>query len=87
MAKKAKSTENQARETVVYIGRSLPGLAQYTVFKNGVFPDFIQKIIAENADVAGLIVPASELQEARKNIKQKGHILNYYAEKLNKKEN
>ena len=84
MAKKAKTVENQA--TTVYIGQSLPGLTRYTAFAGGVIPDYVQKMIADNAAIAGLIVPVNELQEARKNIMKKGHILNYYAEKLNKKE-
>lgn len=84
MAKKAK--ESKEKMTTVYIGKSLPGLPQYKLFKGGVLPEHIRQMTEENENIIGLIVPITELQEARKNIKIKGHILNYYAEKLNNKE-
>ena len=84
MAKKAKKFESQA--TTVYVGRSLPGLSQYTAFVGGVIPEYVKEKIAQKPAIAGLIVPANEVQEARKNITKKGHILNYYASKLNDKE-
>lgn len=93
MAKKTKETEATAqetpvevaeskpKETTIYIGKSIPGLPQYTVFKNGVLPAYIAEIAANDEAVKGLIVPVSELQEARKNARIKGHILNTYINK------
>lgn len=84
MTKKTKKIE--VKMTTVYIGKSLPGLPQYTTFKGGLLPEHIRQMAEKNENIAGLIVPVSELQEARKNIKIKGHILNVYAQKLNEKE-
>lgn len=70
------------KATSVYIGRSLPGLQQYTVFPDGKLPGHIAEMAAQNEAVAGLIVPVDELAEARKNVRVKGHILNLYASKL-----
>lgn len=82
----AKKTTGKAPESTVYIGRSFPGLPQYTVFRNGELPGHIAGMVAENENIAGLIVPVSGLQEARKNMLKKGHILNFYARKLMRKE-
>lgn len=84
MAKK--TTSKAAPESTVYIGRSFPGLPQYTVFRGGELPGHVAGMVAENENIAGLIVPVSGLQEARKNMQQKGHILNLYARKLARKE-
>lgn len=89
MAKKTKETEataqetpvEVAKETTIYIGKSIPGLPQYTVFKGGVLPAYIAEMAAKDEAVKGLIVPVSELQEARKNTRIKGHILNTYINK------
>lgn len=77
MAKK-KQKEKTKGESTIYIGRSLPGLPRYTVFKGGQLPKHIAELAAQNEAVAGLIVPVSGLQEARKNMQIKGHILNFY---------
>lgn len=74
------------RESTVYIGKSLPLLQQYTVFKGGKLPAYVEELAANDNTIAGLIVPVSELQEARKNMRVKGHILNYYFNKQNNKE-
>ena len=82
MAKKAKLVEKEKpSESTVYIGRPLVGLPRYTVFKGGVLPPYIEAMAAKDETIKGLIVPVSELQEARNNIKVKGHILNYFANK------
>jgi hypothetical protein len=87
MAKKdSKVIKQIPRETTVYIGKSLPILPQYTVFKGGKLPAYVEELTAKDETVAGLIVPVSELQEARKNMHVKGHILNYYFNKQNIKE-
>ena len=72
------------KEPTVYIGRSLPGLSRNTVFKGGQLPPHVAKLADENKSVAGLIVPVSGLQEARKNMQIKGHILNVYLTQQNK---
>lgn len=78
----ARKMKKPVAETTIYIGRSLPGLSQYTVFKNGQLPAHVEQMANQNANLAGLIVPISTLQEARKNITVKGHILNFYASNL-----
>ena len=83
MAKKEKPV---VKTTTVYIGKSLPGLPRNMAFKGGVLPEYVRQMAEQNENIAGLIVPVDRLAEARKNINQKGHILNYYAEKLNKED-
>ena len=83
---KMKENKDIARESTVYIGKSLPMIPQYTVFKGGKLPAYVEELAAKDETIAGLIVPASELQEARKNMRVKGHILNYYFNKQNIKE-
>ena len=70
--------------TLVYIGRTLPGLSQYTVFKNGYLPYHVRQMVDGNKFIRGLIVPVKDLQAARKNMQIKGHILNFYATHLPK---
>lgn len=91
MAKKTSKTETEEAvvstakktENTVYIGKSINGLPQYTIFKNGELPPHIEAMADDT--IKGLIVPVSELQEARKNVHKKGHILNFYLNKQNKK--
>lgn len=82
----AKKTEKKIPETLIYIGKALPGLPRYTVFKNGQIPDHIKQITIESPHIAGLIVPISRLQESRKNMLTKGHILHFHATHLLNKE-
>lgn len=84
MAKKKviKEAEKTAR---VYIGRSLPGLSQFTVF-SGELPPHVEALAKENEAIRGLIVPVERLPEARNEMKTKGHAIHLYAEKLSKKE-
>ena len=80
--KEIKKEEKKAvNESTVYIGRSLPGLPKNTVFKGGQLPSYVAELADRDESVAGLIVPVSALQEARKNIQTKGHILNVYLTK------
>lgn len=69
----------------IYIGPTLPGLKSYTVF-SGVLPSPVAEMAANNESISGLIVPVEELQEARKNIRKRGHVLNVYLNRLAKKE-
>lgn len=83
MAKKTKETETagKPKESTIYIGKSIPGLPQNTIFKGGEMPAYVAEIAAKDEAVKGLIVPVSQLQEARSNIRKKGHILNIYLNK------
>lgn len=85
MAKK-KEAKAIGKTSTVYIGRPFPGLATNTVFTGGILPEYVRQMIAQNENIAKLIIPVDKLPEAKRNIKIKGHILNYYAEQLNKKE-
>lgn len=91
MTKKTKTAAEtkavEVKESTVYIAKSLLGLPQYTIFKGGVLPPHIEKMCEEKPAIRGLVVPVSQLQEARKNIRKKGHILNYYAQELEKQLN
>lgn len=69
-------------ETKVYVGKSIKGLPQYTVFAGGELPPYVAELAAKNEAVAGLIVPISRLQEARRDMQIQGSILNYYAKNL-----
>lgn len=75
------TVKENVRESTVYIGKSLPVLSQYTIFKGGKLPAYVEELAAKDTTIAGLIVPVSQLQEARKNMHVKGHILNYYINK------
>ena len=70
------------KPSTVYIGPSLPGLAQYTVFRNGQWPAHVKTMIEGNDTIAQLIVPVSRLQTARGDMQMTGHILNFYAKQL-----
>lgn len=83
MARKAKK---KAPETLVYIGRTIPGLSRHTVFQAGQMPAHVEQMVKENERIRGLIVPVKELQTARKNMQTKGHVLNFYATHLLDKE-
>ena len=85
----AKKATKKTPETRIYIGPTLLGLPQYMVFKNGQKPLHVEQMINDNPSIANLIVPITGLQEARKNMQTKGHILNRYASQLlkNKRSN
>ena len=72
----------EPKPSTVYIGPSLPGLAQYTVFRNGQWPAHVKTMIEGNDTIAQLIVPVSRLQTARGDMQMTGHILNFYAKQL-----
>ena len=77
-----KTAAKPAFNATVYIGDSLPGLNRYTVFVGGKLPEHAKQMIAKNKNIAGLIVPVSELQTSRQNVNKKGHRLNAFAENL-----
>ena len=72
----------EPKPSTVYIGPSLPGLAQYTVFRNGQWPAHVKMMIEGNDTIAQLIVPVTRLQAARGDVQKPGHILNFYAKQL-----
>ena len=77
----AEKPREQSRATI-YIGRSLPGLPQYTVFEKGQLPAHVTEMIKTNSAISLLIVPVEGLQVARRNMKKLGHVLNSYAKRL-----
>lgn len=70
----------------VYIGPSLPGLIQNTVFTSDKLPQHVADMMKANKNIAGLIVPVERLQEARRDVHVKGNILHTYAINLLNKE-
>lgn len=68
----------------VYIGPSLPGLTQNTVFAK--FPPHVAEMVKNNENLAGLMVPVDKLQEARRGVITPGNILHRYAQNLRKRE-
>lgn len=67
--------------TTIYIGKTVYGLSYGTIFKGGVLPPHVADLAKKDAIIKGLIVPVTELQTARQNMRVKGHILNAYANK------
>ena len=69
---------------VVYVGPTLPGgvLQHLTVFRGNGYPAHVAEMIESKPALRGLIVPVSQLPEALKAVKTKGHILNTYAREL-----
>ena len=82
MSKKIAKKSIEPGPSTVYIGPSLPGLAQYTVFRNGQWPAHVKAMIEGKDAIAQLIVPVSRLQAARSDVQTPGHILNFYAKQL-----
>lgn len=82
----AKKTSAKKTEAVVYIGRSITGLPCSTVFLDGRLPAHVAEMVAKNEHLAALIVPISLLQEARKQVLEKGNILHFHATHLLDKE-
>lgn len=65
-------------KAVVYIGPSFRGLSSYSVYLRGQYPPPVKALIEKYPNIAGLMVPVQELQQARKNIRVQGHILHHY---------
>ena len=82
VSKRISKKSSEPKPSTVYIGPSLPGLAQYTVFRNGQWPAHVKTMIEGNDTIAHLIVPVSRLQAARGDMQMPGHILNFYAKQL-----
>ena len=82
VSKRISKKRLEPKPSTVYIGPSLPGLAQYTVFRNGQWPAHVKAMIEGNDTIAQLIVPVTRLQAARSDMQMPGHILNFYAKQL-----
>ena len=76
--------KKQKPETTIYIGRTLPGLPQYTVFEGGQLPAHVAEMVEANLTIGHLIVPLKGLQLAREGMQTPGHILNTYSKRLAK---
>ena len=85
-AKVTKKTVKKPSEALVYIGPSMTGLPSNTVFLKGRLPAYVAEMAANNIHLAALLVPVSDLQRARRNVVEKGHILNFHATHLREKE-
>ena len=77
MAKTPKKSEAR-----VYVGQSLPGLPHLTVFRGEGYSAQVSELIEKFPTVRGLIVPVSQLSEAVRAVKVKGHVLNTFAREL-----
>lgn len=75
----------KAAESTVYIGRSVLGLPQYTVFKGGELPAHVQQIAEEYEGLTRLIVPISKLQSARADVGKKGTAMHLFFNNMKKK--
>ena len=98
MAKKKKIEEAETMEAVVetpaksaeatvYIGRSILGLSQYTVFAGGVIPAHVKYLAEQYEGLLNLIVPVSNLQSARADVRTKGTTLYSFYKNMKKKSN
>lgn len=72
-------------QTKIYIGRSVPGLTEGTIFSEGL-PPHIQALTEELPHVRALIVPIDGLQQTRRKLNEKGSALNYHLQHLLDKE-
>lgn len=97
MAKKKKVVEaeetaivaeaKKPAEATVYVGKSILGLQQYTIFAKGVLPKHIEHLAEQYEGLKDLIVPVSNLQSARADVRTKGTSLYLKNKNLKKKNN
>lgn len=82
----AEKTETaKVAESTVYVGRSILGLPQYTVFKGGELPAHVRQIAEEYEGLTRLIVPISKLQSARADVGKKGTAMHLFYNNMKKK--
>lgn len=86
MVSKKKTEVEVAQPKVIYIGPAFLGLNSYSVFWKGNYPAPVTELLKKYPHISGLMVPISELQEARKNLTKKGHILNFHLTHLKDKQ-
>lgn len=77
--------EIKPTEAMVYVGKSILGLTQYTVFAGGVIPAHVKHLAEQYEGLESLIVPVSKLQSARADIQKKGTSLNLFFNNMKKK--
>lgn len=80
-------TPEKSAEATVYIGRSILGLTQYTIFKGGVLPAHVKHLAEQYEGLLNLIVPISNLQSARADVRTKGTTLYSFYGNMKKKSN
>ena len=75
---KAKNSE-QTAGTVVYVGPTVPGVAnQNTFYTNGI-PTPLAEAITKNPSMGGLVIPLDQLPDATKKLRGGyGHIYRLY---------
>ena len=75
---KNKNSE-QTAGTVVYVGPTIPGVAnQNTFYTNGI-PTPLAEAIANNPSMGGLLIPLDQLPDAMKKLNgEYGHIFRLY---------
>lgn len=83
----AKKAESKPAEATVYVGRSILGLPQYTVFAGGVIPAHVKHLAEQYEGLTRLIVPVSKLQSARADVQKKGTTLHLFFNNMKKKTN
>lgn len=77
MAKK-KNTE-QAVETVVYCGPTIPGVATQNTFYNNGIPVALEEEIEKYPPMRGLVIPLEDLPEVSKKLNgHYGHVYRLY---------
>lgn len=86
MTSKKKIVVESTQPKVIYIGPSLRGLNSCSVFEKGTYPIPVAELIKKYPHISGLMVPVTGLQEARKNLTKKGHILNFHLTHLKDKQ-
>lgn len=82
-----KAVAAKVAEATVYVGRSILGLPQYTVFQGGVLPDHVKHLAEQYEGLERLIVPVSKLQSARADVQKKGTALHLFYNNMKKKTN
>lgn len=83
MASKRKKAGAKAGP-MVYVGPTLPNglLARFTVFSGGEFVPHVKELADKSPALRGLIVPVSQLNQARKDVTTQGHILHLHAKNV-----
>lgn len=65
------------KEAVVYIGPRLPNgkLGQYNIFREGVLPAYLEKLVKEVPALKVLFVPASKLADSQRKLADSSSVL------------
>lgn len=72
----------EAKKTVVYCGPSIPGIVRRNKsFVNGVLPDDFQEFVNEHPIFKELIVPANELAETNRQLRNPHSSISVFFEK------